>query len=49
VHKSNSMSGIKYQALNAAKKLSRYQTVLSHVHVRIFHQSTKTEISVKKS
>jgi hypothetical protein len=43
------MRGIIYQASDAAEKLGRYQTLLSQVYVRIFHQSTKTEISVKKT
>lgn len=41
------MRGIIYQAWDVAKKLSKYQTLLSQVYVRIFHKSTKTEISIK--
>jgi uncharacterized protein (DUF1919 family) len=49
VYKSKSMSGINYQASDTTKKLSGYQTKLSQIYVRIFHQSTKTEISEKWS
>jgi hypothetical protein len=49
VHKSNSMRGMNYQVSNATEKLSRYQTKSSQVYVKIFQQSTKTEILVKKT
>jgi len=42
------MSGINYQTSDAVEKLSRYQTKTSQVYVKIFQQSTETEISVKK-
>jgi hypothetical protein len=43
------MTGIIYQFSDAAKKLSRYQAKTSQVYVRIFHQCTKTKISIKKT
>jgi len=43
------MRWIIYQASDAGKKLSRYQTVISQIYVKIFHQCTKTEIPVIKA
>jgi hypothetical protein len=42
------MRWINYQVLDAVKKLSRYQTIISQIYVRIFYQCTKTKYQLKR-
>jgi isoleucyl-tRNA synthetase len=43
------MREINYRASDVAEKLSKYQTKLSQIYIRIFQQNTYNEMLIKKT